>query len=629
MCGFTGFILNNIESEDFLLSNIKKMTDKIAHRGPDEEGFWINPKKKIALGSRRLKIIDLNFGQQPFFSDDKKIILVYNGEIYNYLELRQMLIQKGFSFKTESDTEVLIKSYQFFGKDCVKYFNGMFAFALFDFNDNSLFMARDHAGIKPLYYCLTEKGLIFGSEIKAISAFQGWQNEICTEGFSDYLELQYCLDNKTMFKHIFRVLPGECLVFKNKKINRYKYWNINIEEEIPLYSEDYYSEQLAFLIQDAIRIHTRSDVPIGSYLSGGIDSSTVSILVSKLISEKIPTFTGFFPEMPDYNESDYAKRVSGFANTNYHEIGFSHYDFIKYFSDMIYYLDEPVAGAAIFPQFMTAKLASENVKVVLGGQGGDELFCGYIRYLILYFEASLKSEIYNKSSSKKYVLTINDVIKNLHYLQGYEPLLSQLFAKNLFDDLDKRYFALMKRTHNVTNVFNDDFLSSLQLEKTFNNFCNEFSNLKNTSLINKMLVFDYNNHLQSLLHLDDRANAAWSIESRVPLLDKRIVEYSFKIPPKIKFSEGEPKKILKKSVKNILPSDILNRTDKKGFPVPTSEWFSNQLKPFIIDNLCSGQAVKMNIFKKNELEKIIYEEKKFGRNIWGLLSIEFWLRNFF
>jgi asparagine synthase (glutamine-hydrolysing) len=630
MCGITGIIQpNNHEPIDQDI--LKSMTSTLIHRGPDDEGYFFD--HNVGLGHRRLSIIDIRHGHQPMANEDETVWIVFNGQIYNYLELRQGLIAKGHTLKTNSDTEVIIHLYEEYGVDCLKKLNGMFAFLIWDSKAKRAFIARDRIGIKPLYYYFDSSHLVIASEIKAllkhpdISAVPNW------DGINDYFTFQFCLGEKTLFQGINKLLPGHFIIFDPDNPGSFhvqKYWDVNYTIDT-YHTEDYFVDILTRLLEDSVRLQLRSDVAIGAHLSGGLDSSAVTCIAASLYNNmdaRIQTFTGSFKEGNEYDESLYAKIVSEYASTEYHEISPTSQDFTSILPQLIYSMDEPAAGPGIFPQYYLSKLASENVKVVLGGQGGDEIFGGYARYITAYLEQCLKGAIYNTNEEGKYVVTLESIVPNLSVLQQYTPMLKNFWSEGLFDSMDRRYFKLVSRTDQRENLFSDRFMSRRNTYSAFNSFTSVFGAADTPSYINKMLYFDLKASLPALLQVEDRTSMAVSLESRVPLLDHRIVELMASVPPTIKFKSGIMKYLFKKSIKNIVPEKILNRTDKMGFPVPLNEWFSDSLKDYIRDTLIDERVKERGIYNMEGLENMITSETKFGRNIWGILCLELWFRTF-
>ena len=621
MCGIAG-VIHNDPRRSVDVDILNEMTDIMRYRGPDDRGTWIG--NGVGLGHRRLSIIDINGGKQPMTKRDSDHWITYNGEIYNYIELRRELESDGVNVETNSDTEILLEICRHHGVPGLSKLNGMFAFALWDENKRTLFAARDRLGIKPFYYTDLGYGVAFASEIKSLLAHPDVNPMLDEHAFQDYIDLQYCLGDKTLFKGIKRLLPGSYILWKDEKLQSYSYWDLHFGVEN---TNDDNSEFLSELITDAVRLRLRSDVPVGSHLSGGLDSSAISCVAAGLLDSPLKVFTGGFDASERYDESKYAKTVAQKISAEYYQIFPNASDLEQTFDDMVFHLDEPVAGAAVFPQYFLSKLAAKHVKVVLGGQGGDELFCGYTRYLIGYLEQCLQNAIYGNAPLVGN-WTLTDIEPHLSYLGGFEPTMQKLFSSDMFADPSDRYYRLLQRSEDMDGILKTgDLLDSNYSTKE--SFRSEFNRPESKDLIDRMMYVDLKNHLQSLLHLEDRTSMAASLESRLPLLDYRIVEFATAQSSASRFSGGRPKSLLRKAVSNIVPQEILNRKDKMGFPVPIFEWFSGELKPFVEGVLLGEETRKRGFFDMNQLEKSVRSEKPFGRTVWGLLSLELWFRRFF
>ncbi len=623
MCGIAGIL--NLEGKyyDGLDRHLNVMNELQIHRGPDGKGTWSHKNKHIGLAHRRLSIIDLSTGDQPM-KDRYGNILVFNGEIYNYIELKQELSE--YSFQTSSDTEVILAAYQKWGEDCVDHFEGMFAFALWDESKQKLFCARDRFGIKPFYYYKKNKLFYFASEAKALLPFLD-EAKTNLDSLKDYLTFQLILDGKTLFEDIYELLPAHKMVLTNGQVNIRKYWDVDYSLDYD-HTPKYFYEKIQELMYDSVNKHVRSDVPVGAYLSGGIDSSIVASLASKLTNYKeFQAFTGKFSISEVYDESKYARALARERGINLHEIDLNSNDFINSIEDIIYHLDYPIAGPGSFPQYHVSKLASENLKVVLGGQGGDEIFGGYTRYLIAYFEQCIKGAIDGTLNNGNYVVTYESIIPNLSALKNYKPLLKEFWREGLFEDLDKRYFRLINRSLTFSDEIKWDELGYYSSYETFRKIFYQ-NNIKRESYFDNMTNFDFKTLLPALLQIEDRVSMAHGLESRVPFLNHKIVEFAAKIPADIKFKNGTLKRTLIKSMKKELPDEILNRKNKMGFPVPLNEWLNNGLRSFAYDIFDTQKSRQRAYFNSEEILSGLSSEPKFGRKIWGLLSLELWHKQF-
>lgn len=625
MCGILGMVSLSASATE-MEQRVTRALDSLAHRGPDGNGVHVEPGSGVVLGHRRLAIIDPERGKQPMSTADGEITVVFNGAIYNYLELRRELIAKGHSLHSYSDTEVLLYAYREWGEACVERFQGMFAFAIWDRAHNRLFCARDRIGIKPFNYYFDGKTLIFASEVKAILATGLVKAQANAQGLQDYLTFQFCLEGKTLFKGIQTLEPGHCFVAQLDQggigLHPRKYWDVSYDID-DAHDEAWFVDNLAILIEDAVRMHLRSDVPLGAHLSGGLDSSTVVCLAANLLKgEQIKTFTGAFPEGPQFDETGYAKAVSDFAGTDYKEIYIQGSDLPEVLPRLMYYMDEPLAGPGVIPQYYVSKLAAQHVKVVLGGQGGDELFIGYARYFVAYLEKCLSGAIFETAHQNPYTVTLKSIVPNLPILQTYKPMLQGFWKDGLFDSPDKRYFKLIDRSEGMSHLFTLGVFDAGY--SPFESFQKIFNRDELHSMVNRMTYFDLKGSLPALLHVEDRTSMAASIESRVPLLDHRIVEFMARIPPNIKFAGGRMKHLFKESVRHTVPAHIFERKDKMGFPTPLTQWTKGVAKDFVRDTLLSERVRQRGLYNFKAVEKALDSEREFGRVVWGMLCLELW-----
>ena len=622
MCGVAGILnLNNrqVTNLEHSLSTLNRLQK---HRGPDGEGVWLHENEHVGLAHVRLSIIDLETGQQPMLSNSKNAI-TYNGEIYNFEELKKEIGESNFS--TNSDTEVILKAYERWGVDCISKFRGMFAFALWDESKSKLFCARDRFGIKPFYYTIVDDIFYCASEIKALLPFV---KEIDTDkdSLNDYLTFQFTLGEKTLFKGIKQLEPGHLLTIENSQISVKKYWEVYYNLDFS-HTEQYFIEQTRELMGDSIRLHLRSDVPVGAYVSGGRDSSIVAALASQIETSEFQAFTGKFSYGEGYDESMYARDLSQQYSFNLHELDIKSTDFVSSIHKIIYHLDQPVAGPGSFPQYQISKLASEHRKVVLGGQGGDEIFGGYARYLIAYFEQCIKGAIEGSLNNGNFVVTYESIISNLESLKQYKPLLKQFWSKGLFETIDRRYFDLVNRAPTLEDEVNWDAIGK-------SSTCDEFTkiflgdNVGHESYFDLMTHFDFKTLLPALLQVEDRMSMAHGLESRVPFLDHKLIELAATIPADIKFKNGELKRLLVRTFDPILPNSITQRKDKMGFPVPLNEWMQGELKDFICGIFETGRDRGREFFNTDVILENLSKEGKFSRKIWGLLSLEVWMQEF-
>lgn len=624
MCGIAGIVNLQLQPQPELTRSLAVMNRLQQHRGPDGEGIWIHHRGVAGFAHRRLTIIDLTTGQQPM-GDQADNWVTYNGEIYNYLELREELGAN--LFRTRSDTEVILHAYRKWGLECLDHFRGMFAFALWDEANQRLLCARDPFGIKPFYYLMTRDAFYFASEAKTLLPFvSGVDTDM--EGLKDYLTFQFCLGGKTLFKGIRELLPGHCLEVKNGVVTTRRYWEVYYHLDFDR-TERYFEGKVRSLLEDSVALHLRSDVPVGAYVSGGFDSSIVASLASERRPDAVIGFTGKFSISQAYDESRYARDLARHRGFELYDVDITKDDFVDSIERVIYHLDYPVAGVGSFPQFIVSRLAAAHRKVVLGGQGGDEIFGGYVRYLVAYFEQCIKAAIDGTMHSGNFIVTYESIIPNLSALRDYKPMLQQFWREGLFEESDKRYFRLVNRSSLHGDEVDWNLLGDYSPYETFRSIF-KGSNVQKESYFDSMTHFDFKTLLPALLHVEDRVSMAHGLESRVPFLDRPLVELAATIPSNVKFKNGTMKHILRSSMGPCLPESIVNRTDKMGFPVPLQEWLAEKgrVREFVTDVLSSRPALGRSIINNKQVLAGMGRELKFGRKLWGFLSLELWQRSF-
>ncbi|MDA1044493.1 MAG: asparagine synthase (glutamine-hydrolyzing) [Verrucomicrobia bacterium] len=622
MCGIAGAISLNADPVPELDKRLKVMSHLIRHRGPDGKKEWSHPSSRVGFAHRRLSIIDIDGGVQPM-SDASGNWVTYNGEIYNYRELRTEIGAQ--HFKTHSDTEVILEGYQRWGKECMEHFRGMFSFAIWDEKRQTLICGRDRFGIKPFYYTVVNRVLYFASEAKALLPFVK-HIETDLEGFRDYLSFQLCLGSKTLFKNIHELQPGHMLTVKGDVISEKRYWEVFYSRDTD-HTSAYFKNHLNELLNDSVDFHLRSDVPVGAYVSGGLDSGAIAALASKHLPDTMMGFCGKFTHGPEFDESHHARLIARESGFPLHEVDIHAADFMNNIEKVIYHLDYPVAGPGSFAQFMVSNLASQHRKVVLGGQGGDETFGGYARYLIAYFEQCIKAAINGTSQSANFVVTYESIIPNLVTLQQYKPLLCEFWRQGLFEDMDRRYFQLINRAPHLGDEINWDALGEYSPFETFLGVFHG-KNVRKESYFDLMTHFDFKTLLPALLHVEDRVSMAHGLEARVPLLDHPLVEFAATIPSDIKFKAGELKHIFRKSVQPVLPPQIYERKDKMGFPIPLTAWMAGEANDFVNDIFSSTAAQQRELIRNDVVLQQMGSESKFGRRVLGMLSLELWQRMF-
>ena len=624
MCGIAAVLNLSLRPVAHLRPAVSAMNGLLRHRGPDGEGTWHHPRGMAGFAHRRLSIIDLTTGHQPM-TDGSGNWITYNGEVYNYLELRAELGAE--HFVTTSDTEVILRAYRRWGEDCLTHLRGMFAFALWDEGRQTLFCARDRFGIKPLYYTVVDGVLYLASEVKALLPFLP-QVDTDLEGFKDYLTFQFCLVGKTLFKGVSELLPGHLLLARNGAVETRRYWEVYYHPDFD-HTAKYFEERIRALIEESVTFHQRSDVPVGAYVSGGLDSSIVAALAAEQQGPGFQGFTGKFSLDPAYDESAYARELARSRGFELHEVDITAEDFVEQIEKVIYHLDYPVAGPGSFPQYMVSQLASRHRKVLLGGQGGDEIFGGYARYLIAYFEQCIKAAIDGTTHSGNFIVTYESIIPNLGTLREYKPLLQEFWREGLFEDLDRRYFRLINRSGVLREEINWEALGQYSPYATFQSIFRG-ENVRKESYFDSMTHFDFKTLLPALLQVEDRVSMAHGLESRVPFLDHALVELAATIPSNVKFKDGTMKHVLKTAMGPVLPPSIASRRDKMGFPVPLHEWLSKPgvVRDFVGDIFSSGCALGRGLVDNRAVLSKLDQEPRFGRKLWGLLCLELWQRAF-
>jgi asparagine synthase (glutamine-hydrolysing) len=621
MCGICG--IYNFEKEALVNEEtIVRMRDVMKYRGPDDCGLYV--KGNIGLGHRRLSIIDIETGHQPMFNQDASIVIVFNGEIYNYIELRENYL-KDHTFKTRSDTEVLLHLYEEFGIECLKFLNGIFAFVLYDTGKGKVFLVRDHFGVKPLYYSRRDSGLVFASEIKAI--LEAGIKPVLNEAMVvEYLTFQYYLGEETLLKDIYRLEPGHYVELEGRTFKKHCYWDINCEEDKSL-NEAVCQEEIRNLLNDSVRLQLRSDVPLGCHLSGGIDTGIVAALASRqTLNGRLKTFTASFSkEGGIYDDSAFAKKTSRHINSEMYKLDLNEDDFFNSLEKIFYHLDEPCAGEGVVPQYYVSQIASENVKVVLGGQGADEMFGGYVRHYILYLSYLFDCMLSGKKNNPE-DLELSELLYELPQLRNYQPLFYSTLTLTAGKSLNDKYFFLIDRLKDSGGIL------SGQLTRKTESYCPKsrmngvLNRSSSTSILNKILYYEMKVWLTALLNVEDKTSMRWSIESRVPLLDYRLCEFAFKVPAKIKFKNGRLKYILKKAMEHVLTPEICQRRDKVGFPVPLFKW-NPRLNEYL-RHLLETCEYSEYVFNDRFLKSLAGEVAEFNRLTWGLISILNWFKIF-
>ena len=623
MCGIAGFVERDGDVSPRLerAMVLDRMCRVIAHRGPDDQGTMIDGA--VALGMRRLSIIDLAGGHQPMAIEDGAVTVVFNGEIYNYRELFKELETRGHHFQTRSDTESILQCYREFGNDCVQHLRGMFAFAIWDARLRKLFVARDRAGEKPLYYTTTPAGtFVFGSELKCLLEHPEVKREINPEALDAYLTFGYVPDPLSIFKDIHKLPPGHFLTFSDGDLKVQQYWDFPAETNEHLdYSECL--EELRRLLKESVRMRLVSDVPLGAFLSGGIDSSTIVGLMAQEMSEPVKTFSIGFAE-DSYDELKYARLVAKHFGTDHRELIITP-DVCHIIDDLLWHFDEPFADQSVVPTYFVSKLAREQVKVVLSGDGGDELFAGYTRYAIdrkrQGFEHLPRFVRQGLMKSLSERLPHGTRGRNYLYNVAQDPVDRYIDSISVFTNLAK------------SELYSEDFLGTLRRNHPATSLYREFAaRVRNGNSIDRLLYLDSKTYLPGdILTKVDRMSMAVSLEARVPLLDHVLIEFVGRMPSSWKMRGLESKFIFKEAVKGLVPDEILNRP-KQGFGVPIAAWINDQLRERIDDTL-SDPRTRQRGFIRPEYVDVLRVEHNRGRRdhspaLWTVLMFELWCRTY-
>jgi asparagine synthase (glutamine-hydrolysing) len=624
MCGIAGFISKEKNAPvDERAGLLDRMCRIITHRGPDEQGTIV--RDKAALGMRRLSIIDLKSGQQPIFDCSGNLAIVFNGEIYNYQQLKADLQARGHKFKTNSDTETIVHAYEEFGADCVRYLRGMFAFAIYDFAQESLFIARDRVGKKPLFYSLTEKGnFVFGSELKVLLEHGEISREMDFAALDAYLTFGYVPEEFCIFKQVHKLAPGHFLTFKNGSVKTEKYWDFDYSGASEIKTEAEYIEILREKLREAVKIRLISEVPLGAFLSGGVDSSAVVGMMSEISDTPVKTFSIGFNE-DTFNELKFARVAAKHFNTEHHEFIVTP-DLVETVDDLVWHFDEPFADSSALPTYMVSKMARDFVTVVLSGDGGDELFAGYTRYATDRKRSGL--EKLPRALRRNLLQPLSEALP--HGARGRNFLYNtSLDAIDRYID-SVSHFGKLKKAELYANVLRSRLNGdSGKSEAVFRSLADSVAS---TDPVDKLLYLDSKTYLPGdILTKVDRMTMATSLEARVPLLDHELIEFVQTIPANLKLNGTETKYIFKKALEGIVPREILYR-EKQGFGVPVGDWINSQLRERIHGILSEKRTLERGYFEPRYIKVLLDEHSQKRRDhshsLWILWMLELWHRKF-
>jgi asparagine synthase (glutamine-hydrolysing) len=628
MCGIAG-IYEFRQGARADTAVLHRMCDVMAHRGPDDDGFYTDGN--AGIGMRRLSIVDLTTGHQPIGNEDESLWIVFNGEIYNHQELRERLIARGHAYRTHSDTETIVHLYEEYGKDCVQHLRGMFAFAIWDKSRKSLFLARDRLGIKPLYYRVTDDNFLFGSEVKVLLSYPGVRPEFNRAGLPEYLAFGYLSGADTFYSGIRKLLPGHWLELdQHGELRIEQYWDLPLTPEPVVHDERYYVESYRDLLEGAVKSHLMSDVPLGVFLSGGIDSSAVAALMTKIRREPIETFSVGYPEQT-YSELPYARTVAKHLKSAHREVSVGCQDFFAALPKLIWHEDEPIVWPSSVSLYFVAQLARERVKVVLTGEGSDETLAGYSRYAFTLKNAAL-DRIYRGVVPRAFRRGIRNAIATSSWINAtarrklshtFAGLDGESWVSFYFDN----FFSAFNR-QDRDELLTEDVAHELAASDAYRNVL-EYWDHSSGELLQRLLYTDIKTYLVELLMKQDNMSMAASIESRVPFLDHVLVEWATRVPAKIQIHGMSGKRILKKAMEPLLPHSILYRP-KLGFPTPWSGWLAGPQLDAIERLLLEPRSLSRGLFKRDSIEKLFREHRAQYRDhydrIWRLLNLELWHR---
>ena len=628
MCGIAG-ILEFGRDTRASAAALREMCSVISHRGPDDDGFYTDGA--AGIGMRRLSIVDVAGGHQPISNEDGTLWIVFNGEIYNHLALREPLIARGHRYNTHSDTETVIHLYEEYGADCVQHLRGMFAFAIWNRNTKTLFIARDRLGIKPLYYKLTPERLLFGSEIKAVLAHGGIRPEFNRAALPEYLTFGYLSGEESFYTGIRKLLPGHTMTIgPDGKAAIRQYWDLDATKPHESRDESYYVQSYRELLEGAVNSHLMSDVPLGVFLSGGVDSSAVAALMTKIRREPVETFSVGYTEQT-YSELPFARTVSDHIHSRHHEVLVNEHDFFAALPHLIWHEDEPIVWPSSVSLYFVSRLARERVTVVLTGEGADETLAGYTRYAF-----TLK----NAAMDRAYRSVVPGVLR-----RGLRNTVanSSLLGATLRRKLEHTFFA--KDGNSWASFYFDNFFSAFGEAEQSGLLTSDFAReaapstaYKNVlaywerssgEMLQRLLYTDIKTYLVELLMKQDNMSMATSIESRVPFLDHVLVEFATRIPREVQIQGLAGKRILKKAVEDLLPHSILYRP-KLGFPTPWSGWLAGPRLEMIREALLEPRSLNRGYFRREAVENLFNEHRAKHRDnydrIWRLLNLELWHR---
>ncbi|MBV9180397.1 MAG: asparagine synthase (glutamine-hydrolyzing) [Acidobacteria bacterium] len=627
MCGICGifyFDRRRPAERDTLAA----MNQQIAHRGPDDEGFYL--EGNVGLAMRRLSIIDVQSGHQPISNEQENVWIVYNGEIYNHQQLRRDLEDRGHRYRTHTDTETIVHLYEEYGADCVQHLRGMFAFVIWDRRSRKLFAARDRLGIKPFYYRYDSEKFLFGSEIKTVLAYPGVEAQFNQSILPEYLAFGYVVGEDTFFREIQKLPPGHTLELnEGGQLRVEQYWDLDISLPEPPRPRSYYVQTYRELLEEAVSSHLMSDVPLGVFLSGGLDSSAVAALAQRSVQEPLQTFSVGYAEQ-SYSELPFARTVANYLGSEHHEVTLTREQFFQALPKLIWHEDEPIVWPSSVSLYFVAQLARQHVTVVLTGEGSDETLAGYTRYAWTLWNSRIDSW-YRRLTPGSLRARMRRSIRFASLNSSVRRRLEHTFLGRDGASWESFYFD------NFYSAFSSD--EQVQLRKLSYgqdsrgpySASMRFFEKSSQSLLKRLLYADCKTYLVELLMKQDNMSMAASIESRVPFLDHKLVEFAFRIPPQYSTRRLAGKRVLKDIAEDLLPHSIVHRR-KMGFPTPWAGWLVGRQLEEIEQMLIGGRSLERGWFEQEALQRLFHEHRSGSRDnttrIWRLLNLELWSRIF-
>jgi asparagine synthase (glutamine-hydrolysing) len=625
MCGICGKL--NFDRENSVSpSLLKSMADAMVHRGPDDEGFFTSGS--VGFGFRRLSIIDLASGHQPLCNENGTVWIVFNGEIYNYQDLHEELVAKGHVFRTKSDTEVIVHLYEEYGSECVQKMRGMFGFAIWSSESRTLFLARDRVGIKPLYYYVGENFISFGSEIKAILADPSVRREVDPQVIDKFLTYYYVPGDQTLLRNLFKLEPGHSLTVRDRNLENRQYWDLDFAQGDDHRSAEDYEQQLVELLDETVQLHMISDVPVGFLLSGGLDSTALLSFASQKTDKPISTYTVGFSSDGIVDERPFAQIAAQRFGSKHYEISMSPTEFVEFLPKYVWHMEEPVVEPPAVALFYVSNLASNYVKVLISGEGGDEAFAGYENFRNIYWFERLKKTIGPLRVPAAGIMSIVGKLCHSRGLSKYSPLMKAEFS-DYYLSRTSNPFQYFNRS--ARELYSQGMRSATSKARSFEAVRKHLDRAADFGVLEKMLYVDTKTWLpDDLLIKADKMTMANSVELRVPFLDHKVLEFAAGLPRKQKVRGLTMKYLAKKALRKHVPEEILNRR-KAGFPVPYASWLRDSLRDRVREILLDPVTISRGYFEKRTVESLISRHQSgegYDKEIFALIVLELWNRTF-